>query len=196
MPFSSASPRSVTETWPHALPYRVIVEEQRGRRGPEFIALLQTWATLPTGVESIAPVDAEQLLESALQRVSKAYADLDKSRTHLRNLCRERGASAGRRQQVIDDAHKVVEDSAIQCHEADAPLKRLLHLCGSSALCLSGGGIRSASFSLGIVQGLARFSLAGSAENGFLQRLHYLSTVHRLRWGVHRLLADGMGPSQ
>ena len=38
-----------------------------------------------------------------------------------------------------------------------------------AALCLSGGGIRSATFALGIVQGLAR--------NGLLDRFHYLSTV-------------------
>jgi Patatin-like phospholipase len=38
-----------------------------------------------------------------------------------------------------------------------------------AALCLSGGGIRSASFSLGILQGLARFDLLG--------QFHYLSTV-------------------
>jgi hypothetical protein len=38
-----------------------------------------------------------------------------------------------------------------------------------AALCLSGGGIRSASFSLGVLQGLARFGLLG--------RFHYLSTV-------------------
>jgi len=38
-----------------------------------------------------------------------------------------------------------------------------------SALCLSGGGIRSASFSLGVLQGLARA--------GVLHRFHYLSTV-------------------
>jgi 8-oxo-dGTP pyrophosphatase MutT (NUDIX family) len=38
-----------------------------------------------------------------------------------------------------------------------------------SALCLSGGGIRSASFSLGILQGLARA--------GVLHKFHYLSTV-------------------
>jgi hypothetical protein len=37
------------------------------------------------------------------------------------------------------------------------------------ALCLSGGGIRSASFSLGVLQGLA--------ENGLLDRFDYLSTV-------------------
>lgn len=38
-----------------------------------------------------------------------------------------------------------------------------------AALCLSGGGIRSATFALGILQGLARA--------GILQKFHYLSTV-------------------
>lgn len=40
---------------------------------------------------------------------------------------------------------------------------------GQAALCLSGGGIRSAAFSLGVLQGLARHKL--------LSRFHYLSTV-------------------
>jgi Patatin-like phospholipase len=43
------------------------------------------------------------------------------------------------------------------------------HKLGLSALCLSGGGIRSASFSLGVIQGLA--------EAKFLKRFDYLSTV-------------------
>jgi len=38
-----------------------------------------------------------------------------------------------------------------------------------AALCLSGGGIRSASFALGVIQGIARFDL--------LDKFHYLSTV-------------------
>jgi hypothetical protein len=38
-----------------------------------------------------------------------------------------------------------------------------------AALCISGGGIRSATFGLGILQGLARC--------GLLQKFHYLSTV-------------------
>ena len=38
-----------------------------------------------------------------------------------------------------------------------------------AALCISGGGIRSATFALGILQGLARC--------GFLDKFHYLSTV-------------------
>ena len=40
---------------------------------------------------------------------------------------------------------------------------------GLAALCLSGGGIRSAAFSLGVVQALARHRLLGE--------FHYLSTV-------------------
>ena len=38
-----------------------------------------------------------------------------------------------------------------------------------AALCISGGGIRSATFGLGVLQGLARC--------GLLDRFHYLSTV-------------------
>ena len=41
--------------------------------------------------------------------------------------------------------------------------------CGQAALCLSGGGIRSAAFALGILQGLARRNL--------LLQFQYLSTV-------------------
>ncbi len=44
-----------------------------------------------------------------------------------------------------------------------------MHSQRHAALCLSGGGIRSASFAMGVVQGLAR--------RGLLSRFHYLSTV-------------------
>src|SRR5437879_3615750 len=40
---------------------------------------------------------------------------------------------------------------------------------GHAALCLSGGGIRSASFAVGVLQGFAR--------HGLFQRFDYLSTV-------------------
>ena len=48
-------------------------------------------------------------------------------------------------------------------------LNSLVFRAGHSALCLSGGGIRSASFSVGVLQALARL--------GVLRRLDYLSTV-------------------
>jgi hypothetical protein len=61
--------------------------------------------------------------------------------------------------------------------DAIAPIYRLrttaivakLHAAPRAALCLSGGGIRSGTFALGILQGLA--------ERKLLPRFHYLSTV-------------------
>jgi hypothetical protein len=46
---------------------------------------------------------------------------------------------------------------------------RAIHKENHSALCLSGGGIRSATFNLGLLQGLAR--------HGLLEKFEYLSTV-------------------
>ena len=63
-----------------------------------------------------------------------------------------------------------------------------------SALCLSGGGIRSATFCLGVLQGLARCQL--------LDRFHYLSTVSGggyigswLTSWIHRASAPAGSPS-
>ena len=44
-----------------------------------------------------------------------------------------------------------------------------------AALCISGGGIRSASFALGVIQGLAK--LGTEAKDSFLNQIDYLSTV-------------------
>ncbi|HVO90866.1 MAG TPA: hypothetical protein VMV45_20185 [Casimicrobiaceae bacterium] len=51
----------------------------------------------------------------------------------------------------------------------EAIMQRAFFDANTSALCLSGGGIRSASFCLGVVQGLARVRV--------LSRFHFLSTV-------------------
>jgi hypothetical protein len=50
-----------------------------------------------------------------------------------------------------------------------AAIRQAVHARGHAALCLSGGGIRSASFSLGVIQGLARL--------GLLDAFDYVSTV-------------------
>ncbi len=53
-----------------------------------------------------------------------------------------------------------------------------LHYRGRAALCFSGGGIRSATFGLGILQGLAARSLQSQGERpGLLGEFDYLSTV-------------------
>ncbi len=60
-----------------------------------------------------------------------------------------------------------------------------LNKLNSAALCLSGGGIRSASFGLGVIQALASYPRPGNAnaapvdaaEKSLLAKFHYLSTV-------------------
>src|SRR5271169_1805841 len=59
-----------------------------------------------------------------------------------------------------DFASQDVAELFAKVHQLPQPL---------SALCISGGGIRSATFALGAIQGLA--------ENGLLDRFDYLSTV-------------------
>lgn len=60
-------------------------------------------------------------------------------------------------------------------------LYRVLNELNSAALCLSGGGIRSASFSLGVIQALAshprRSQDERDAGHSLLAAFHYLSTV-------------------
>lgn len=51
----------------------------------------------------------------------------------------------------------------------------LLHAKERTALCISGGGIRSASFALGVIQGLAR--LGKNAADSVLNKFDYISTV-------------------
>ena len=67
---------------------------------------------------------------------------------------------------ILEDAFPEIQS------RDDARLARVFaraHERKFAALCLSGGGIRSASFALGVVQGLARL--------GLLERFQYLSTV-------------------
>jgi hypothetical protein len=58
-----------------------------------------------------------------------------------------------------------------------ASLFRRLHRHGRSALCFSGGGIRSATFGLGILQGLAALSRDDCERPRLLGEFDYLSTV-------------------
>ena len=82
----------------------------------------------------------------------------------------------------------VEEAEAIRGHQINTmdckAIYRELNGLGSVALCLSGGGIRSAAFSLGVVQALASTPCVaapakanGSSAPLLLERFHYLSTV-------------------
>jgi hypothetical protein len=70
--------------------------------------------------------------------------------------------------QVVDPTIKLPTEAP---HEDPATITAAVdqHPAPLSALCLSGGGIRSAVFGLGVLQGLKRF--------GLLEQFHYLSTV-------------------
>jgi hypothetical protein len=67
--------------------------------------------------------------------------------------------------------------------ETGSDLHKSLNGLGSNALCLSGGGIRSAAFGLGVIQALAAHPrstkglVADNADNCLLAWFHYLSTV-------------------
>jgi hypothetical protein len=52
-----------------------------------------------------------------------------------------------------------------------------LHEANRSAICFSGGGIRSATFGLGVLQGLARASAEGERRPQLLGEIDFLSTV-------------------
>ena len=77
---------------------------------------------------------------------------------------------------VLEEEYKSLHgEPAPSFNPHDPPEKRLksiikdIHEQQHSAICLSGGGIRSATFGLGVLQGLA--------HNGLLNKFSYLSTV-------------------
>src|SRR5262249_12989103 len=70
------------------------------------------------------------------------------------------------------------EAQAQSCRSSEAAERvkifALLHDLQRSAICFSGGGIRSATFGLGVLQGLAQLS---KKADGILRSLHFMSTV-------------------
>ncbi len=85
--------------------------------------------------------------------------------------------------------YEVLREEACAVHGVDLSgvegdeLYRSLNTLKSSALCLSGGGIRSAAFALGIMQSLAAHPRKENGDpvdkpqNSLLAQFHYLSTV-------------------
>jgi hypothetical protein len=145
----------------HALPFRAIFQEYRVRRGANLLELVHKH------IDPNGRLEKDRLfpaLEECLLASEHAYADLEKGKQQLNDT------------EALESA----------CAEADAPLKRILHDLKGTALCLSGGGIRSASYCLGVLEGLARYSQGLNQAKGvrvkslgkpLLQGLDYLSTV-------------------
>ncbi len=99
----------------------------------------------------------------------------------------ERDGAALEVEQVLREEAKEVhclDDTAAKLLDGKTgtDLNRALNDLESCALCLSGGGIRSASFALGVIQALAIHPRSGSGpvasgDKSLLARFHFLSTV-------------------
>lgn len=91
------------------------------------------------------------------------------------------------REAVLAAAHPKPDEKEASCQLAQNaevhclnPVVRILHRRERSALCFSGGGIRSATFSLGVLEGLAKHSLDAEGEQEkpkLLAEFDFLSTV-------------------
>ena len=92
-------------------------------------------------------------------------AELQTALGRYREHHKSAGLKAG---DAVTEAEKVLRDLLI----------RKLHAAGKSALCFSGGGIRSATFGLGVLQGLASHSReTKDGSPHLLHEIDYLSTV-------------------
>lgn len=174
----------VAQCPPHQLPYGIIFEEYR-ERCPDRLRRL---VVVVLGLKREQRSQWEVKLQEHLKKLADRYKDLADAKTSAENSSQD------------------VEKLQLKCYELERPLKCILHKMRSSALCLSGGGVRSASFSLGVLEGLAKFSLGmiqpdadeaakasgvpehppkqtagatapGNKASGLLHKLDYISTV-------------------
>jgi hypothetical protein len=174
----------ITEQLEHALPFSAIFAELQSIRPDEFSNCLgpsllrkHEWESLKRRLgDAEAEQAAYELLHIALRAQERAYENLQAAKDKL-----EQQQVNGARISATD-----LEGLEWACWEADQPLKRVLYCLRGNALAFSGGGIRSASFGLGVLEGLARFSCTSCApassdqssnEQGLLFDTQYLCTI-------------------
>ncbi|HMF56814.1 MAG TPA: patatin-like phospholipase family protein [Pyrinomonadaceae bacterium] len=134
-----------------------------------------------------APLALYQVLEAELEQEYGSLEDSDDERIKIYVAAKKELEEAQKDEELKemekrhpDDYREKYEESLkdsamewqrhLELNEKLLPaLYRLIHSLKRSALCLSGGGIRSATFNLGILQGLARYHMLGEFD--------YLSTV-------------------
>ncbi|HEX8459607.1 MAG TPA: patatin-like phospholipase family protein [Pyrinomonadaceae bacterium] len=155
--------------------YRVLEDEYVHQRGALPDAYLAAKEHIDREVEEQLAAEINAEIKSEIEREAEADrraahrrrtpVDLSEEELHRRAVeqieCsfKERRAGKQTRYVVLLNERFTAE---LYRHIHDLKEKR-------TALCFSGGGIRSASFGLGIVQGLARY--------GLLEQFDYLSTV-------------------
>ena len=148
-----------------------VLTRQLARLGGQKRALgAQPGSTPPTGASQrreLADAVNELLRDGWL--FDTTQLSIPQSRTY-RRLAREATTDEQRHRlnrQMFDAAVPGAVRSLSDIHLR--AVLAALHARRPSGLALSGGGIRSATFALGVLQGLA--------EKGLLERFHYLSTV-------------------
>ena len=119
-------------------------------------------------------------LDADITKSEQAYCDLAQEKERLQSQRQTRREPAENLKKKLAEAYQRVLLAESRCQFQDGPLKSILYAMEGTAVCLSGGGIRSASFSLGILEGLARFSRRAACaekQRPLLDTLDYLSTV-------------------
>ncbi|HYG11309.1 MAG TPA: patatin-like phospholipase family protein, partial [Pyrinomonadaceae bacterium] len=155
--------------------YRVLEDEFIHQHGALPPGYLEAKERLDLEVEAKIRLEIEAVIEAELQQEAeqdqrtahrrRSRPDVSEEELHrlaveeIKSTFEERRARMHHRYVVLLNERFTAE---LYKHIHDLPEKR-------TALCFSGGGIRSASFGLGIVQGLARY--------GMLEQFDYLSTV-------------------
>jgi len=137
--------------------------------------------------KSLTPEDLEKVVDRAV--IAKIYGHVDELEDKYERQNIKETDKAKRAEIVQQSTLDAIRDEALgtTIQDSNSPAtqgsngaqksvgittkqaKRVAAGALRSALCLSGGGIRSATFNLGILQGLAR--------HGLLERFDYLSTV-------------------
>ncbi|HEV2800580.1 MAG TPA: patatin-like phospholipase family protein [Pyrinomonadaceae bacterium] len=155
--------------------YRVLEEEYKHQHGALPDEYLKAKERIDREVEEQLTDEINAELESEIEREAEADRRAAHRRRSRLNLSEE---ELHRRavQQIecsFEERRKGKQKRYVVLlnEKFTAELYKHIHALPEkrTALCFSGGGIRSASFGLGIVQGLARY--------GLLERFDYLSTV-------------------
>lgn len=145
----------------HSLPHQVVWEELKAQKRTE-------------------PGDAE-LVSNAIA----AYQNYDQVKNALDDWSSLHPGSHDPGSSEHQHLNQLIEDiraAERKCKECDQKFTNILHRSNRSgerrsALCFSGGGIRSASVCLGVLQSLARFSIRCAPKPGLLRSTSFLSTV-------------------
>jgi hypothetical protein len=163
----------------HALPFRTICGEYRARRAGDLAAAVARHI-LNVGQTPAELQPVWTALDKTLSASEDAYSALAAMKDVLSTVRQEPGETDETFRQRVATGYEESRKAEKQCEVCDLPLKQILHDMQATAVCLSGGGIRSASFSLGVLQGLARFSRPSEwalGDKTVMDSLDYLSTV-------------------